>query len=71
MKIGSALSRIALLSVALSIGACGVAETASVAAAQAESAAEAAKQAKEVEAKVINDIDAAQKAAAAARDQAD
>lgn len=46
---------------------CGLAETTAVAASEANTAAEQVKQGKELEAKVQNDIDAAQQEAADAR----
>jgi len=50
---------------------CGLAETTSVATTQAASSAEQVKQGKEMEEKVKRDIDAAQQAAADARDKAE
>jgi cell division protein FtsX len=65
-------TRLAISSVVLTtLAGCGVTETAAVATAQAESAAEAAKQAKEMEAKIQQDLDAAQKTAAESRAKAE
>jgi len=50
---------------------CGLAETAAVTATQAEAAAEQAKQGKQMQEKVERDIEAANKAAADARKQAE
>jgi outer membrane murein-binding lipoprotein Lpp len=57
----------AIVAVCFSAG-CGLAETTAVAATEAASAAEQVKQGKELEEKVRNDIAAAQKTAADARD---
>ena len=54
-----------------SLSGCGLAETTAVAASEASTAAEQAKQGKALEDKVQRDIEAAQKAEAAARDKAD
>jgi hypothetical protein len=51
------------------LGGCGLAETTAVAASEAATAAEQVKQGKELEAKVQRDIEAAQQAAADARDR--
>jgi hypothetical protein len=68
-------NRVRLASAAIAIafagllGGCGLAETTAVAASEAATAAEQVKQGKELEAKVQRDIEAAQQAAADARDR--
>jgi uncharacterized lipoprotein YajG len=59
------------LAAALLLAGCGFAETTAVATSEAASAAEQLKQGKELEEKVQRDIEAAQQAAADARDKAE
>lgn len=64
-------SLFAALALASILSGCGLAETGVAATADAEAAAQAAKQAKEMEAKMQQQIDAANQAAAAQRDAAE
>jgi hypothetical protein len=62
---------LALLAIALSLTACGLAETAATGAAGAASEAEAAKQAEQTELRVRQQLDAAAQAAAKQRQAAE
>jgi hypothetical protein len=69
MKLG--LHAMAVAATTVMLSGCGLAETTAVTAAQAEAAAKEAEEAKKTEEKVKRDIEAADQAAAEARDKAE